>query len=1128
MPFVPDKIQYNTPSFIPDEIQSPTARGFLEKVGEAFDRGQELTLSHIGISQALTDPSLDLEGAEIVASKLKRKEVLDPIESNFLSDLVYSGARVVGQMWETVKYGGPKAIVGGAVGAAVGLGAGAVLGGPTGEEPALGLAGAKLGAELAGGTSAALFSFHEGRGGMYLAMVEEGVDRELAKKIASIGAIPYAITEVAQVKTALPGIKEAMSKASGKTAKRIAATLAKRYGKKYVTEIGQELEQTIYEIASEDLAKELSGKKLPIGKEYFAEKSKRLYEVAKESAKGFALVSLPGAAIETAIITQNQVIANEIAQLESEPRFTSQQEQLMSMGEKAPVNVLIDDEGNIFSEEIEKEKIDTKTPITLEEKNFLVEHGATVKSILEATPEEVRKLIREIQEKEGPTEQRTKPDGTTGIFIRGTDKELHLSTELSEFADKVRKGQVIVSSDKISVSDMTTPEGKFFVGFRQAMATLKEQKKIRKKQLATKLKIGEEVAAEEKNNPNWYKTFFRQAMSGKFTELEIDPLKTFVPEEVRRQLLEQLRTTDNLKRVEAAKLSEAVDKLFFDGKLLRDHEIKWARKVWGDNLANLMEAAKESKGANWVDYFGIPRSTSSACDLSRTLRQNIVATMRHPILASKALVRDWNLFLKDEKTARLVEKDLLLKLGDYVKYIRWNDWGEGTTYKTGAEKFPSKVARLLPGIQRSERAFAMGGNGLRAELLLQAIENNPHMTEKQLKDIGHVINIVTGEGDIRFLKGIGPVINATLFAPRLLESRIRIITDLFNPRLSWAAWKMLAGHVALFIGVNTGILAAASMAGADVEWNPKSTDFGKIKIGKTRIDFWGGYLPLFRLAVQLYTGEIKTQTGREIPIEAKEAIINFLQAKLGPVPAFLLDMYNGETFYGDYCGTDADSLVKEFYNRLVPFFIQDIADALRYQGVGTGMAVAPLAFLGAGVNSYEMSKSAQIMQLKNTTAMRFMGMKWDELGSEVQDYIKLHQPEIELAERQEAFDRRNFKFLERIAKQKDQSQKRLYKMMPRDVQAEFDKLRMNLSGVSRTVDTDWFLNEKRYREYEQTTGRLYKTILTDIVRHPMWEKTPDEIKVLLLQDIMDDIKKKVRLDIIAKANIEDFEKVTRK
>jgi hypothetical protein len=101
-------------------------------------------------------------------------------------------------------------------------------------------------------------------------------------------------------------------------------------------------------------------------------------------------------------------------------------------------------------------------------------------------------------------------------------------------------------------------------------------------------------------------------------------------------------------------------------------------------------------------------------------------------------------------------------------------------------------------------------------------------------------------------------------------------------------------------------------------------------------------------------------------------------------------------------------------------------------------------------------------------------------------------------------------------------------MMPKDIQAEFDKLKMNLSGVSRTIDTDWFLNEKRYREYEQTTGRLYKTIFVDMMRHPMWDKTPDEIKVLLLQDIMDDIKKKVREDIIAKANIEDFEKVIRK
>ena len=55
MPFTPDVRPIG--GFVPDKDQIPQAKGFFDKIAESFERGQETTLSHIGVSKALDDPT---------------------------------------------------------------------------------------------------------------------------------------------------------------------------------------------------------------------------------------------------------------------------------------------------------------------------------------------------------------------------------------------------------------------------------------------------------------------------------------------------------------------------------------------------------------------------------------------------------------------------------------------------------------------------------------------------------------------------------------------------------------------------------------------------------------------------------------------------------------------------------------------------------------------------------------------------------------------------------------------------------------------------------------------------------------------------------------------------------------
>jgi len=1005
--FTPLTAQPNEYGFQP--IQEPE-RGFFDKIAESFRRGNKNVLARVGVYQALKNPEEDLQGALYTHRKIRRKEILDPIEGNFLSNLVYKSAETTGQLIESVKragvVGGISAVAGAGIGAAIGAAFPSV-----GEEPALAAAGAKIGFKLGAAEAAALFSYEEGVGGMYADMIEQGIDANTANTISHIAGIPYALIEVLQLKTLTPDIKKGAQEVVQKGVMKVVGKFAKKYAGNLTKEVVEEMAQEVTQIVAEDTASYLDGKGVKVNQQYIEDRIKRVLNVAKEATQGFALLPIPGAAMETSLAVANSQVNAEIEQAEAE--------------------------GN------------NKTQITPE--------------------------------------------------------------------------------------DLNSPLGKFTAAIQNSIDTYESQEKIRKIERGRRFAAGEEAAKVEEGN--WRQNFKRE-LKGEYVKLGIEPLQEHIPVEFYESLDQELRTTDKITRIEAVNLGDALEKLYKKGEIFRPFEIKFARKVWGDQFANILEQLSDTvndKGMSLADYLALPKVTSASMDLSRTLRQNALLSFGRPDLWAKGVVNDVRLFASDEKVARTLENNLYIELsnsGDLINKtgLRINKWGEKVGYKEGAERFGSKLAKLIPGIKRSEQAYSAGGNLIRMQYLKQIARNRQGVptTDKQWADIGHVLNIITGEGDPKTFGRYAPTLNAIFFAPRLLQARVRAFTDLFNPNLSWAARKILAYHVVSFIAGNMAILAMMSaVPGVEVERDYRSTDFGKIKIGKQRIDFWAGYLPLVRFVLRMVDPKIKTQSGRIIESERQDTIWSFLQSKLGPVPAFALDLMRGQTFYGDYVGLDADSLSQQFYQRFTPFFIQDVVDALHYQGLYAGMRAAPLAFFGAGVQTYPTSKSTEVLQKKNILSMQVLGRKWDDLGPEVQKYMRDEFPEIEQAERQADYDRSNFSFMEKIGNERDNTVKRMTKALPSDVRDELELLNLKPSGISRVIASDWYLNNKRYKMYEAKVTLAYKKILTKMVRSPKWDRVPSPIKVKLLTEVMNEIKNAVREDIVATANKEDILRIKR-
>jgi hypothetical protein len=146
----------------------------------------------------------------------------------------------------------------------------------------------------------------------------------------------------------------------------------------------------------------------------------------------------------------------------------------------------------------------------------------------------------------------------------------------------------------------------------------------------------------------------------------------------------------------------------------------------------------------------------------------------------------------------------------------------------------------------------------------------------------------------------------------------------------------------------------ARMSGATVESDPTSSDFGKIKIGNTRLDPFAGFQQYAVLANRLLQGRTKSSiSGREYNLGEEfgrptklDVLGRFAEGKLHPVLSFATGMLRGKDFTGQPFNVPA-----ELGNRLVPIIMQDIYELANEDPTLLPLAV-PSAF-GMGIQSYE-------------------------------------------------------------------------------------------------------------------------------------------------------------------------------
>jgi hypothetical protein len=387
--------------------------------------------------------------------------------------------------------------------------------------------------------------------------------------------------------------------------------------------------------------------------------------------------------------------------------------------------------------------------------------------------------------------------------------------------------------------------------------------------------------------------------------------------------------------------------------------------------------------SNFIDGLNVMRASLASGDIS-IYRQAAVAASRDPITAIKAfkpLVRS----LLDGQYATQFDKAIRTSKGA----LGLERYGlELTALPTSKlaktfereESFMTRFAQYIPWVRWSNRAFVNGLNYIRvsrAEKMIAAWEKSgAKFSDSELKGLAQLINASTGRGNLGALNKYMPALNAVLFSPRFIASHIQLPMIALNPTtprlVRIEAWK----NIGAFLGGITGVLTLANLTGiGKVETDSRSPDYGKLRIGDTHIDLWGGYVQYIRFISQAMSQQKKTASGMILPISRKELGTRFAQGKLSPAIALFNDIWTGQTYSGEKMELTTESVSKQFYNRVMPMAIQDMIDGINQSGLA-GLALGSLSTLGMGVTTYEN----RVKIAKDKVAKEQGYNSWDELG----------------------------------------------------------------------------------------------------------------------------------------------------
>lgn len=286
------------------------------------------------------------------------------------------------------------------------------------------------------------------------------------------------------------------------------------------------------------------------------------------------------------------------------------------------------------------------------------------------------------------------------------------------------------------------------------------------------------------------------------------------------------------------------------------------------------------------------------------------------------------------------------------------------------EAFPTTLPEKIPLFGRIYKASEVGFTAFVHQLRADVFDKYMEIANKagidttdvtELQSIGKLVNSLTGRGDLGRVEPVAGLVNNVFFSPRFLKSQFDTLTaHTFQKDVTPFVRKQAAVNLVKIIAAQAAIMSVANiLQPGSAQTDPRSSDFGKIKVGNTRFDISGGAASLVTLASRLITMSTKsTTTGKVNPINSgkfgaqtgTDVVYNFFENKLSPAASVIKDLLKGQTFQGT-----KPTILNEAQNVIVPFPIQNLVPSSDPKAANQLLIIIADA-LGLNANTYSPIK----------------------------------------------------------------------------------------------------------------------------------------------------------------------------
>ncbi len=386
--------------------------------------------------------------------------------------------------------------------------------------------------------------------------------------------------------------------------------------------------------------------------------------------------------------------------------------------------------------------------------------------------------------------------------------------------------------------------------------------------------------------------------------------------------------------------------------------------------------------------------TGQDLGLSAVARQGGFGLFSHPIRTLKAIPDAWRAAWSERRFDRQLDAINQRPNAELYKQSGLHIADVDGPLAAQEEAVMSRLARRIPGLAQSQRGYTAILNRLRADsfdALEASLARNGKATPDEAKALANFVNVATGRGKLgkigkTNLESAAVPLAQLFFSPRYVVSRFQLLA---GQPLYWGSWrtrKLVAqeyGRALIGLGTFYG-LASILNEDESIEADPRSSDFGKIRFGSTRVDPLAGLAQPIVLGAKIVTGEKRKleepwQKPSTVDIRGDKKpvvedgvfgeMMRFGRTKLAPVPGAAVNIASGEDVIGRSLRRKVElpggaevgkgrgaMAVRVAADMTVPMYMRDVLDVMQEQGATRGFAVNVLNFFGMGVQKHEQNR----------------------------------------------------------------------------------------------------------------------------------------------------------------------------